>query len=273
MRNVKTMPDLPSLTENKNTSDKASPPIQDASRKNYFGAFPTEKEVRKLLKNAMIIHQPMSVVGGDGYWARQVGSAVILIAFDCMGHGRLASMMTRIYLDAINQIVIHQKQQDPAKILFEIHERLNKRFGVKTDRQIGTGADMAVVIWNAERPEQLRYCGAKMDLLKVVDGTLDRYKSNKRPLGEQFEFERNYITEVIELPKQTARFYLFSDGITDLFGGPKNKKFKFKNLKDLLEEVDPISMKESKKKIEQRLSNWAGTHEPLDDMLLIGFEL
>jgi len=64
--------------------------------------------------------------------------------------------------------------------------------------------------------------------------------------------------------------YTLTDGMPDQFGGPKGKKFMYKQLKDLLVSISHLSMSQQKENIKTELNNWRGELEQVDDVCLIG---
>jgi serine phosphatase RsbU (regulator of sigma subunit) len=64
--------------------------------------------------------------------------------------------------------------------------------------------------------------------------------------------------------------YLLSDGYQDQFGGPEGKKFKSKNLKELLLSVHEKPMSEQKEALENKLFEWMGEIKQVDDISLMG---
>ena len=247
--------------------------IEDATKKNYFSLFPDEETLNASIPNAFIINRPMSGVGGDGYWLHHDDGSTFLAVFDCMGHGHLASMMTRIYTNALKKAVLEELAYFPNTILHLMHDEIEEKFGKKEKRLLGTGADMAIVKVNTLIGE-LEFAGAKMNLYQVVDGELEVIKADRLQIGELFEYEHEYKTRIIDLKKNKAsNFYLFSDGVTDLVGGSDNKKLGMKNVKKLLEENYHLPLKEQKEVISNFLDRWSGSNKPLDDALIIGFNL
>lgn len=248
-------------------------PIIDESLKNYFSAFPKEGFLQQQFKSGFVINRPMSGVGGDGYWVHSDINNKFLVVFDCMGHGRLASMMTRIYLNAIKSAIVDKGIIDPARILIDIHKSIEDRFRHKTNKLVGTGADMGIIRLD-EKNNRLHYAGAKMDLVSILDGEIQRIKADKRQLGELFEFPHDYSTIQIELSEfLNSSFYLFSDGVADLIGGPNDKKLKYSNLKDILLKGHCLTMEEQKNLLEKSFADWAGINLPPDDLLMIGISV
>ena len=120
-----------------------------------------------MLPEAFVINRPMSAVGGDGYWFYQKGDILYVAAFDCMGHGHLASMMTRIYTSALEKLVKDHNIEFPASILQFIHREIQSRFVNKKNIMVGTGADLGIV--KIIRSEQkMEYAGAKVDLMQSM---------------------------------------------------------------------------------------------------------
>lgn len=263
---------LPSLSQKTISHSKVS--LRDESLKNYFNAFPKEKELKSLLPNIFVINKPMSGVGGDGYWAHPINDhQLFLIGYDCTGHGRIASIMTRIYLNAIKQSINSDENASTASILNEIHNRIKEQFQMNDTKMAGTAADMAVLKIDT-KARKIQYSGAQMDLVKVQGGELEKIKADRRQVGDKFDIERDYKCVDINISDDKKdRFYIYSDGITDLFGGPNDKKFKFGNLKVLLNDVHNIQFGNSRNFIEQRLMEWSGPNPPLDDQLMIGLQL
>jgi hypothetical protein len=66
---------------------------------------------------------------------------------------------------------------------------------------------------------------------------------------------------------------LFSDGYSDQFGGGKGKKLMTKHFKDLLVTIQDRPLEEHGKIMEQKLNEWKGTYEQVDDILVIGFKI
>ena len=70
----------------------------DETLANYIDSIPKDSYFRSIIKQSFVINKPMNKVGGDGYWVHDNGNELFLVVFDCMGHGPLASIMTRKYV-------------------------------------------------------------------------------------------------------------------------------------------------------------------------------
>ena len=77
---------------------------EDETQRNYFSLFP--EELMASVIESFVINKPMiGKAGGDGFWVHQDEEHLYIVLFDCMGHGHLASMMTRVYTQSLQKIV------------------------------------------------------------------------------------------------------------------------------------------------------------------------
>lgn len=67
--------------------------------------------------------------------------------------------------------------------------------------------------------------------------------------------------------------YLFTDGYADQFGGPRGKKFKYKQLSDVLMTIYKKTVKEQEHLLAMYFEEWMGTHEQVDDVCIIGIRI
>jgi serine phosphatase RsbU (regulator of sigma subunit) len=67
--------------------------------------------------------------------------------------------------------------------------------------------------------------------------------------------------------------YIFSDGYADQFGGPREKKFQFRQLQEMLVSLSPLSAEEQKDKIMKRFYEWKGQQMQMDDVSMIGIRI
>ena len=77
-----------------------------------------------------------------------------------------------------------------------------------------------------------------------------------------------------ELTFETGdRFYLFSDGYYDQFGGPKTKKMMRKHFTQLIIASSTKPMQEQGAFLARHFNEWTSSEEQIDDVTVIGIEL
>jgi serine phosphatase RsbU (regulator of sigma subunit) len=104
------------------------------------------------------------------------------------------------------------------------------------------------------------------------DGELLRYKADKFPVGFSYgEIQPFTLNEII---LKTGDIVLtFSDGYADQFGGAEGKKFKYKNLQNILANSAKQPLAEMKHILANNLKDWQGNLEQVDDITVIGFKV
>ena len=64
--------------------------------------------------------------------------------------------------------------------------------------------------------------------------------------------------------------YLFTDGFADQFGGEYEKKFKPKQMREMIVEINHESMSSQRRIFEETFQRWKGNQEQVDDVCVIG---
>ncbi|MNY51267.1 Stage II sporulation protein E (SpoIIE) [compost metagenome] len=120
----------------------------------------------------------------------------------------------------------------------------------------------------------IEFTGANRPLWLVRKGSpvLEEFCSTRVPIGGYTSNSQEFICHKINLSAGDT-FYLASDGYADQDGGERGKKFKTKNFKHLLAEMQPLPMSHQKKHLENFAETWRGGREQLDDMLVIGIRV
>jgi len=111
-------------------------------------------------------------------------------------------------------------------------------------------------------------CGSR-PLLRIRDKKGELFKGDKYPIGLVLEVERKFTTHSLDLQKGD-RFYTYSDGFADQFGGPDNMKFMSSKFIELLESYHEVPMGEQRELLERKMKEWIGDMRQVDDMLVIG---
>jgi serine phosphatase RsbU (regulator of sigma subunit) len=115
----------------------------------------------------------------------------------------------------------------------------------------------------------LEYAGANNPLYIIRNGELIQTKPDKLAIGGIEHDDQKYTTQTIQLEKGDV-FYVFSDGYADQFGGPKGKKFMYKQFKETLCNIALLNLGEQKAKLDEIIEHWKGSYEQVDDILVIG---
>jgi tetratricopeptide (TPR) repeat protein len=227
--------------------------------------------IKDFVSDHFVLYKPKDKVSGDFYWWSVVEDHLIIAVADCTGHGVPGAFMSMLGTSFLREIVVKEYMTNPGIIL----KRLRKEI-IHTLKQKGTageqkdGMDMALIAINKDNLESL-FAGANNPLYLLRNGELIEIKGDKMPISIHLRMEP-FKNNNIKLEKGDC-LYLFTDGFADQFGGPKNRKFMYKQFKDILLLNCNKPMSEQKEIIESAFDNWRGEGEQIDDVTVVGIKI
>lgn len=230
---------------------------------------PSDESVASLLSNSFVYYLPKDIVAGDFYWVEKVGNKTFVAAADCTGHGVPGAMVSVVCSNALNKAVIEERIEDPGKILDRVTDLVIARFE-SAEHDVKDGMDIALCVLEGNK---VHYAGANNPLwiFRNSESIIEQHKATKQPVG-QYELRKAFESHSFTLEKDDV-IYLFSDGYADQFGGPKGKKFKYSNLKTLLEQIASKEMSTQRLILDETLTEWRGELEQIDDICIIGIRM
>jgi serine phosphatase RsbU (regulator of sigma subunit)/HAMP domain-containing protein len=233
---------------------------------------PPETRIASLLKDSFVLFKPKDIVSGDFYWLEESGGKTLFAAVDCTGHGVPGAFMSLIGSNGLNHAVKEHGKHTPAEILDDLNETSSGTFNRdENENTVSDGMDIALCSLTKDR-KKLEYSGANNPLYLVRGGKIIKYKADKFAIGSFKNGEKKYSNTEIDLQKGDV-VYIFSDGYADQFGGSKGKKFLYSNFRDLLIEIHQKPIEEQKTLLNQRIEEWKGNYEQVDDILVFGVKI
>jgi serine phosphatase RsbU (regulator of sigma subunit)/HAMP domain-containing protein len=232
---------------------------------------PQNSFIERLLPESFVLFKPKDIVSGDFYWVSETEDKVLFSAVDCTGHGVPGAFMSLIGANALNQI-INEREDKPANILNKLNklssEALNKS---EEEVKVRDGMDLALCAISKDF-KTLEYAGANNPLYLVRDGEITVTKADKLAIASFEDGKHHYTNHEFELKKGDL-VYIFSDGYADQFGGVKGKKFMYRQFRELLVSIKDEPMDKQKEILNQKIEDWKGTFEQVDDILVIGVRI
>jgi len=244
-----------------------------------------------------VFYKPKDIVAGDFYWAEKVDDLFFIAAADCTGHGVPGAMVSVVCSNALNRSVKEFHLTITGEILDKTRELVLETFE-KSSSDVKDGMDISLlcidrtnkkIFWSgANNP--LWYVTSDASTLREPQGsaadvkemladpaaagleaTISTIKPNKQSIGKT-ENAVAFTTHEIEY-KEGLQFYLFTDGFADQFGGEKGKKFKYKQLSQLLFSKHHLPLSEQSKFLDDEFTKWKGNLEQVDDVCIIGIKI
>jgi len=225
----------------------------------------------ELLKNnlsdSFVCFKPKDIVSGDFYWATKKGNLFYLAVCDSTGHGVPGAFMSLLNISFLNEAINEKNILKPNEILNHVRDRLIENIS-KDGGQDGMDA---ILLCIDKSNNSITYAAANNTPIIISNGRLIELEKDKMPVGKG---EKNipFILRNMDAQKGDI-IYLYTDGYADQFGGPKGKKFKYKNLNNLLLQTSSQSMKQQKNTLETEFSTWKGDLGQVDDVCLIGIKI
>jgi len=255
---------------------KANKSIRDSISyaKHIQGAIlPRLEIIQSIFPTHFIFYQPRDIVGGDFYWVHEQQGLKILVVADCTGHGVPGAFMSLIGQMFLEETVVKQQVTNPAEVLTLMHQKvsrfLNQKYNGNQD-----GMDMAMVAYHTE-DQCLHFAGAKSSLLYTQDGEIQKCKGCLFSIGhENYSVPVTFQQHCIQIAPNT-RFYLYSDGFHDQFGGEHKKRLGSKRFARLLNDTQHLSLTEQGHQLTQFFHQWRdnGLDAQMDDVLVFGVEI
>jgi serine phosphatase RsbU (regulator of sigma subunit) len=228
--------------------------------------------MHQLLSDFFILNMPRNIVSGDFYWAGKLNNLNVVAVADCTGHGISGAFMTMAGIAFLNEIINRKTVTDASGFLFELRLLVMNLLKQKGEEgEAADGMDISLIIFDEEK-KQLQFAGANNPLYIIRKGELSIYKGDRMPIGIHMNFNKPFINHDISLRKGDM-IYLFSDGYSDQFGGPKNKKFRYKQFQDLLIDIHNKPLNKQNEALSRTIVDWMGDNEQIDDILILGFKV
>ena len=258
--------------------------IQDKNRKigdsiNYAqriqsSILPDIKSVREYLPKSFIYYKPRDVVSGDFPWFFKRGNDIYIAAVDCTGHGVPGALLSFVGYFLLNNIVDHDLTMTAAEVCDRLHFGVRKTLKQDSEEaEARDGMDIAFCRVN-HIDKELQFAGAHRPLYMLRNGELIEYKGDRKAIGgipHRKKEEASFTNYVIKY-KRGDKFFFFSDGLPDQLGGPEEKKYSPRRIRDLILEHKNLPIEKYSNLFAEDFELWRGEGKQIDDVLLIGIE-
>ena len=231
----------------------------------------SETYISKYVNDYFIYYQPKDIVSGDFYWAVNHAGKFFIVTADCTGHGVPGAFMSLLNISFLNENIIEKNNIAPARILNEQRNSIIKALNADSIVESKDGMDCILCAFDFANLK-LEYAAANNDFYIIRDKQLLEFKADKMPVGKSPRESESFTSHTIDLQKGDM-VYTLTDGLADQFGGPKGKKFKYKQLEEILLSISTLPTAEQNKILRNRFDEWRGNLEQIDDVCIIGIRI
>jgi serine phosphatase RsbU (regulator of sigma subunit) len=248
-----------------------------------YALLANEAILERHLAGHFVFFKPKDIVSGDFYWVASVKTSLteahasiesdkqeelfFLACCDSTGHGVPGAFMSLLSIGFLNEAIKERAMYEPNRIFDFVRHRIIET--VSSDGQ-QDGFDGILLCINKTK-NKITYAAANNAPLLVSGGSIASLSSDKMPVGKG---ERTEAFRLYEMDcKPGDAIYLYTDGYPDQFGGPKGKKFKYKQLEELLLTQAATPMNEQQHILKATLEAWQGNLEQVDDVCVMGIRV
>ncbi len=232
---------------------------------------PDVKKIEEVFLDSFVLYIPKDIVSGDFYTFFRENDLAIIVAADCTGHGVPGAFMSMIGSSLLRRIIIEKEITHPSKILDELHPSVVGSLR-QMESESNDGMDIAVCSFNLKE-NVLQYAGANRPLWLVRGNEVQIISPDKLPIGgTQLKRENPFTNHSISLQKNDS-IYIFTDGYADQFGGESGKKLMTAKFREVLLSIQSKNMKEQREFLNNYFRDWKGSHDQVDDVLVIGIKI
>jgi tetratricopeptide (TPR) repeat protein len=232
---------------------------------------PPKEYIDKYLPDNFVFYRPKDIVAGDFYWMEHLDNITMIAAADSTGHGVPGALVSVVCSTALNRAALEFGLRKPGDLLDKATEIVLETFA-KSGEEIKDGMDVSLlaidhlnrkIYWSGANNPLWYFGENKNEIIEIT--------ANKQPVGKS---EKRVPFTTHEIPySEGSIFYLMTDGYPDQFGGPKGKKFKHKQLSEILINQSSGNLQAQKAELENKFNNWKGNLEQVDDVCIIGIRL
>ena len=241
--------------------------IQDAM-------LPKPSYLDEVFKGASLFYQPKDIVGGDFYWILDRDDSIYWAVIDCTGHGVPGGFMSMIGNSILNEIVSEQGITEVDEILNTMRDKVIKSINgdVKNVHEAERKDGMDVALCKMDKDSgKLEFAGANLNAYIFHQGELVEIQGEPQPVGAYKSIipfkKHSFATEFGD------SVYIFTDGYPDQFGGIKHKKFKYRRMRKLLQDLQNKTMPEQEQMVAEVFKKWKGETHQTDDVSFLGIKL
>jgi serine phosphatase RsbU (regulator of sigma subunit) len=260
------------ISQQKELVDEKQKEILDSIRyakRIQFALLASDKLLKAHLPDHFVFFRPKDVVSGDFYWGIPSPDGFIYVTGDCTGHGVPGAFMSLLNISKLSEVIVEQQVVRPDLILNRVRNEIIRALNPEGSTEESRDGMDAVVCKLDTRNMKLEFAAANNSFYIIRKGSILTCKADKMPVGKSHDEETPFTFNEVALEKGDT-IYTFTDGFADQFGGSLGKKFKYKQLEELLLSINHYDLQTQRQKLSETFDRWKGGLEQVDDVCLIG---
>lgn len=226
-----------------------------------------EDLILQYFTDCFVLFKPKDIVSGDFYWLTEKNDKLFLAVCDSTGHGVPGAFMSLLNIGFLSEAIKEKSITEPNEVFNYVRQRLIESISNEGQKD---GFDGVLICYD-KKSSRVYYSAAHCTPLLIRNDEMVELMWDKMPVGKGERNDSFTLHGFDVIPGD--RVYLYTDGFADQFGGPKGKKFKYKQMKEVLMSEYINKMSKQKLVIEEIFEEWRGDLEQTDDVTIIGLKI
>jgi len=210
---------------------------------------------------------PKDIVSGDFYWATKHNDKFYLAVCDSTGHGVPGAFMSLLNIGFLSEAINEKNIEMPNQVFDYVRMKLTATVSREGQKD---GFDGILICFD-QKKNSITYAAANNAPVLIQGHEIKQLPNDRMPVGIGERKENFPLFTITAKPGDVIYFY--TDGYCDQFGGPKGKKFKSKQLNELLLAQYTKPFEEQYKELKTKFTNWKGELEQIDDVCVLGIRI
>lgn len=226
-----------------------------------------ESFLKENLAEHFIYFKPKDIVSGDFFWAAKRDHYFYLAVCDSTGHGVPGAFMSLLNIGFLSEAINEKGIEKPNDVFNYVREKLTSTISKEGQKD---GFDGVLLCFDQKR-KSVTYASGNNAPILITNNQLVELPDDRMPVGIG-EKKELFTLHTVETQAGDI-LYLYTDGYADQFGGPKGKKFKYRQLNELLLAQHNKPMPQQQQDLKIAFDSWKGDLEQVDDVCVLGIKV
>ncbi len=204
-------------------------------------------------------------IGGDFIFVKEIEGVVFFGLFDCTGHGIPGALLSIMGHQLINEIFESKNDLTTSKVADSLNQLFTTFFA--NESKLNDGMDGVICRYDPSN-HLFSYTSAGRPVWMKRNGEWLKLSNSRSSIGAMPK-NNVYHSEGFSLVDNDEMF-IFSDGLPDQFGGPRNKKFLPKRIMSVLNNEKHVQLSDRLANLETVHKMWYSDTDQTDDISFVG---
>jgi serine phosphatase RsbU (regulator of sigma subunit) len=228
---------------------------------------------KHVLREFFLLEKLKDRIGGDFTFALKIENWVIAGVGDCNMQGISGAMLSAIDIYLLNEVLRVKRvaEMRPDIVLNDLNRKIQATMGDVLEADImRDGLHMSLFMYDTETLKGY-YAGSKRTMVLMRRGEVSELFGDNLSVGKVHGDKTFNCVETQLEPDDII--YLYSDGCTEVVGGPYCKKLLAINFKKEIARRQSLQIADQKNSFREFYEGWIGDLEQSDDITLLGFRI